>query len=78
MVGYVAAARITHVAPHRISHNPPVEPMDPARATTVEIDGPVVEEVSGRPFLATFSYVWDDIREVWRQGMDVLRDPRVY
>ena len=44
----------------------------------MEIDAPAVEEVSGQPFLATLSYVWDDIREIWRQGMDVLRDPRIY
>ena len=75
MAGYAATARITHVAPHRVSHDAPVEPTDAARAI-VELDGPAVEEVSGRPFLATLSYALDDVREVWRQGMDVLRDPQ--
>jgi hypothetical protein len=74
MVGYAATARITHVAPHRVSHDAPVEPG--ADADLVELDVPAVEEVSGQPFLATLTYVWDDIREVWRQGMDVLRDPQ--
>ena len=37
-----------------------------------------VEEVSGQPYLATLSDIWDDVREIWRQGMDVLRDPRIY
>ena len=78
MAGYAATARITHVAPHRILHDAPVEPMDPVRATTVEIDAPAVEEVSGQPYLATMSDVWDDVREIWRQSMDVLRDPRIY
>jgi hypothetical protein len=74
MAGYAATARITHVAPHRVSHDAPVEPA--AGADLVELDVPAVEEVSGQPFLATLTYVWDDIREVWRQGMDVLRDPQ--
>jgi hypothetical protein len=76
MAGYAATARITHVAPHRVSHEAPVEPPDVVKATTVAIDAPAVEEVSGQPFLSTLIYVWDDIREVWRQGMDVLRDPQ--
>ena len=76
MAGYAATARITHIAPHRVSHDAPIEPADPVQATTVEMDGPAVEEVSGQPFLATLIYVWDDIREVWRHGMDVLRDPQ--
>jgi hypothetical protein len=76
MAGYAATARITHVVPHRVSHDAPVEPV--ADADLVELDVPAVMEVSGQPFLATFSYVWDDIREVWRQSMDVLRDPRIY
>ena len=74
MAGYAATARITHVAPHRVSHH---EPADAAVADLVEFDVPAVEEVSGQPFLATVTYVWDDIREIWRQGMDVLRDPRI-
>ena len=75
MAGYAATARITHVAPHRVVHR---EPVDSAIADLVELDVPAVEEVSGQPFLATLSYALDDIREVWRQGMDVLRDPRIY
>ena len=74
MAGYAATARITHVAPHRVSHDAPVEPA--GEADLVELDVPAVMEVSGQPFLATLGYVWDDIREVWRQGMDVLRDPQ--
>ena len=41
-------------------------------------EAPAVEEVSGQPYLATLSDIWDDVREIWRQGMDVLRDPRIY
>ena len=74
MAGYAATARITHVAPHRVVHS---EPVDPAVGDLVELDVPAVEEVSGQPFLATLSYAWDDIREIWRQGIDVLRDPRI-
>ena len=48
-----------------------------AKPTSSSSTLPAVEEVSGQPFLATLSYVWDDIREIWRQGMDVLRDPRI-
>ena len=76
MAGYAATARITHVAPRRVSHEAPVERLDGVIATTVAIDGPAVEDVAGRPFLATLIEVWDDVREVWRQGMDVLRDPQ--
>ena len=75
MVGYAATARITHVAPHHVVHH---EPVDSAVADFFELDVPAVEELSGQPFLATLSYAWDDIREIWRQGMDVLRDPRIY
>ena len=78
MAGYAATARITHVAPHRVSHDAPVEPMAADARDAVEIDAPAVEEVSGQPYLATLSYIWDDVREIWRQSMDVLRDPRIY
>ena len=73
MAGYAATARITHVAPHRVSHR---EPIDRTVADVVELADDTVEEISGQPFLATLSYLWDDVREVWRQGMDVLRDPQ--
>ena len=75
MAGYAATARITHVAPHRVSNGAPVEPA--AEGDLVEFEAPAVVELSGQPFLATVTYVWDDIREIWRQGMDVLRDPRI-
>ena len=75
MAGYAATARITRVAPHRVSHGAPVDA--PAEGDLVELDAPAVVELSGQPFLATVTYVWDDIREIWRQGMDVLRDPRI-
>jgi hypothetical protein len=74
MAGYAATARITHVAPHRVSHDAPVEPA--AAADVVELGVAAVEDVSGQPFLATLAYIWEDIREVWRQGMEVLRDPQ--
>ena len=77
MAGYAATSRITHVAPHRVSHEAPVERPDAANAT-VDFEAPVVEEVRGQPYLATLSYIWDDVREIWRQSMDVLRDPRIY
>jgi hypothetical protein len=75
MAGYAATARITHVAPHRAVHR---EPVDTTVADLVELDVPAVEEVSGQPYLATLSDAWDDVREIWRQSMDVLRDPRIY
>ena len=77
MAGYAATARITHVAPHRVVHEAPVERPDAANAT-VAFEAPRVEEVSGQPYLATLSDIWEDVREIWRQGMDVLRDPRIY
>ena len=77
MVGYAATARITHVAPHRVAHEAPVEHRD-AENATVASKLHAVEEVSGPPYLATLSDIWDDVREIWRQGMDVLRDPRIY
>jgi hypothetical protein len=75
MAGYAAMARITHVAPHRVPRH---EPIERDEADVVELGDDTVEEISGAPFLATLSYWWDDVREVWRQGMDVLRDPRIY
>jgi hypothetical protein len=75
MAGYAATARITHVAPHRVVHHAPVET---ARVELVELEEPTLEELAGRPFLARLTDAWDDYREVWRQGMDVLRDPRIY
>lgn len=75
MAGYAATARITHVAPHRVSRH---EPIERDEAAVVELGKDAVEEISGEPFLATLSYWWDDVREIWRQGMDVLRDPRIY
>ena len=68
-------ARITHVAPHRVSRYDPIERDE---ADVVELCDEAVEEVSGEPFLASLSYWWEDVREIWRQGMDVLRDPRIY
>ena len=52
--------------------------MELGEAAVVELADETVEEISGEPFLATLSYWWDDVREIWRQGMDVLRDPRIY
>ena len=75
MAGYAATARITHVAPHRVSRH---ERIDLGEAAVVELADETVEEISGEPFLATLSYWWDDVREIWRQCMDVLRDPRIY
>jgi len=75
MAGYAATARITHVAPNRVSRH---EPMELGEAAVVELADETVEEISGEPFLATLSYWWDDVREIWRQCMDVLRDPRIY
>ena len=75
MAGYAATARITNVVPHRVAHDAPVET---ARVDVVELEEPVVEDLSGRPFLAWLTDAWDDYREVWRQGMDVLRDPRIF
>jgi hypothetical protein len=75
MAGYAATARITHVTPHRVAHHAPVET---ARVDVVELEEPVIEELTGRPVLAWLTDAWDDYREVWRQGMDVLRDPRIY
>ena len=77
MVGYAATARITHVAPHRVSHEAPVVCRE-AENATVAFEAPAVEEVSGQPHVATLSDIWDDVREIWRQSMDVLRDPRIY
>jgi hypothetical protein len=76
MAGYAATARITHVTPHRVTREdgPP-----PTSAVALSVEDEVrVEDVSGRPFLAALNDWWDDVREVWRQGMDVLRDPRIY
>jgi hypothetical protein len=75
MAGYAATARITHVAPHRVSRHDPIERDE---ADVVELADGTVEEISGEPFLATLSYWWEDVREIWRQGMDVVRDPRIY
>ena len=77
MAGYAATARITHVAPHRVAHRRR-QSTSCRRERDEAFEAPAVEEVSGQPYLATLSYIWDDVREIWRQGMDVLRDPRIY
>jgi hypothetical protein len=75
MAGYAATARITHAVPRRVAHHAPVES---ARVDLVARDEPAVEDLTGRPFLASLADWWDDVREIWRQSMDVLRDPRIY
>ena len=75
MAGYAATARITHVVPRPVAHP---EPVEVARVDLVELEEPAVEELSGRPFLSSLTDAWDDVREIWRQGMDVLRDPQIY
>jgi hypothetical protein len=75
MAGYAATARITHVAPHRVTRH---EPADGAMPDTVEVSVDTIEEISGEPLLATWLSWWDDVREIWRQSIDVLRDPRIY
>jgi hypothetical protein len=75
MAGYAATARITYAAPRSVAHHAPV---DIPEAHLVELEEPAVEELTGRPFLASLSDWWDDVREIWRQGMDVLHDPRLY
>ena len=75
MAGYAATARITHVTPHRVTRG--AKP--PASAVALSVEDEVqIEDVSGRPILASLTDWWDDVCEVWRQGMDVLRDPRIY
>ena len=75
MAGYAATAHITHVTPHRVTR----EPEAPTRTLAPIIEDEVqIEDVSGRPFLAPLTDWWDDVREIWRQAMDVLRDPRIY
>jgi len=76
MSGYAATARITRVAPHRAARHEPPSGSPGDHADSVELDLGVVEELTGQPFLAALLDWWDDIREVWRQGMDVLRDPQ--
>lgn len=75
MAGYAATARITNASPRRVAHQIGI---DSGEAAPVELDQPAVEELTGRPFLASLTDFWDDVREIWRQGMDVLRDPRIY
>ena len=76
MAGYAATARITHVTPHRVTRD--AGPPPPSAVIASVEDEAHIEDVSGRPFLGELTDWWDDVREVWRQGMDVLRDPRIY
>ena len=75
MAGYAARARITNAAPHPVVRGAPAESV---RAEPVQIEETAVEELTGRPFLAPLTDWWEDVREIWRQSMDVLRDPRIY
>jgi hypothetical protein len=82
MAGYAATVRITHVAPRIVathSAGTSVAPelavaIEPVEAAIEEVEA-AIEEVSGQPFLAEVTYLWDDIREVWRQAMYVMSDP---
>jgi hypothetical protein len=76
MAGYAATVRITHVAPRMVATHSGGENLAPELVVAIEPVEPAIEEVSGQPILAGLAYLWDDIREVWRQARDVMRDPQ--
>jgi hypothetical protein len=81
MAGYAAMMRIDHAAPRFLPGSAPdCDTADlPVPEPIVELPGAgsraAIEDVSGQPFGARLAYLWDDIRDTWRQGMNVLRDP---
>jgi len=81
MAGYAATMRIERAAPRFRPGRAPADdaPEIAPPAAVVEMPGarPVaaIEDVSGEPFAARIAYLWDDVRDAWRQGMRVLADP---
>jgi hypothetical protein len=81
MAGYAAMQRIDRAAPRFLPGRAPERdtPDLPIPEPIVELAGTAphaaIEDVSGEPFAARLAYLWDDIRDTWRQGMNVLRDP---
>ncbi len=80
MAGYATTARIERPKPRfRLGHAPePLPPGVPTASPGELSDGtrPTVADVSGRAFAADLVELLADIRDVWRQGREVLADPR--
>jgi hypothetical protein len=76
---YAISARVERVSP-RLRPAPPTDPGPDSHPATLEELGPAgqpaVSDVSGRGFAADLIELLEDIREVWRQGRDVMADPQ--
>ncbi len=80
MAGYATTARIERATPRfRLGHAPDVSSSGvpvPSLEELPDGTGPSVGEVSGRGFAADLVELLADIRDVWRQGREVLADPQ--
>jgi hypothetical protein len=80
MAGYATSARIGRTTPRfRLGHAPDGSSQDVSPPSLEELSdgtGPSVDEVSGRGFAADLVELLADIRDVWRQGREVLADPQ--
>lgn len=80
MAGYAAMARIDHARP-RFLPGRPLDGADGVAWAAASIEAAretVLEDIAGEPFGARLADLLADIREVWRQGIDVLNDPQGY
>ena len=75
MAGYSAMARIERSRP-RVRAAPAPDADRPGAPGVTITDLPRVEDLSGEPFAARVLDLWEDIRDVWRQGKEVLADPQ--
>jgi hypothetical protein len=81
MAGYAALMRIDHAAPRLLAGGdrlpgPPDATVAPGPAWPSPATGEVIEDLGGTPFGGRLAETWADIREVWGQAMNVLRDPQ--
>ena len=86
MAGYAAMSRIERTAPRfrrrRGSEGTDDARVEPLRGPAVDVDLPdvpgpsEVQDLTGAGFAADLVELLADIRQVWRQGMEVLADPQ--
>lgn len=85
MAEYVAMSRIERAAPRfRPAHATTAEPAEAAGTTGPHLptelselsDRAQIQDLAGAGFAADLVDLLADIRQVWRQGLEVLADPQ--
>ena len=85
MAGYVAMCRIERAAPRRrsspaLATEQSVVPPTAGSSSLVDVPSPTdaaqIQDLAGAGFAADLVDLLADIRQVWRQGLEVLADPQ--